>query len=611
MIYKRILCVLLAVVLLFTWPGFVPEAHAVAGIDDATIAVGLLFATWAGVTFASSQGAYMAVSNFLSSSAAGLKAASEVATNYVVDGSLKLVQGVKDAFSSFLSEINSTFITADGSNSGAVSGAVPVGVPLSLVSFDSKNDALSSDSNIVFPGTGFEKNAVTVNTPSGAVKVSLLRNGEIIRSQITMPSGYRTTNFLMAFGGVPTIVSFSFYVVSSRYLYARITTKFNGNISTSDVIAYDANGQGGISSASAVSSDADAISFERSSTIDGTQATNAFASATDLPNTVYGDDRDRSLDIGAVAGVVAGGLAGSTAAPGLSPSDLVGALKEALGGTIVTPIPTTPPTEGTEATEATEPGDVPTIVTPSILEGMFGGLRGWLESILAAILAAIQSIPEKIDAFGESLSTWWTEAIADAKAWIDVKIQSIADWWTLFWADTIAAVKALGLTVSEFFTVTFPAWITDVKAWALALPQTIVDAILAALAAAFVPAAGYWDAKIAACMAAFPLFNSIITTGRGFGDFMSGLGVRPPVIYIDLGNSASWLLGGRTIFLDLTWYSQYKPTVDTVISAFLWLLFAWRYLLRIPGLLRGEGGEIGGIDNASYWNGVEERRKNK
>ena len=254
------------------------------------------------------------------------------------------------------------------------------------------------------------------------------------------------------------------------------------------------------------------------------------------------------------------------------------------------PIPTTPQTDATEATEPSE--TTPTIVTPDILEGMFGGLMDKLGSILAAILAAIQAIPEKIDAFLESMTTWWTNTIADIKAWIDVKIQSIADWWTTFWADTIATVKALGLTITEFFTVTFPAWITDVKAWALALPKTITDAIAAALAAAFVPAAGYWDAKIAACMAAFPLFNSIITTGRSLGGFFSGLGSRPPIIYIDLGNSASWSIGGTQKFLDLTWYAQYKPTVDTILSGFLWLLFAWRFFLRLPGLLRGEGGTI-------------------
>lgn len=575
MICKRILCVLLAVVLLFTWPGFVPEAHAVAGIDDATIAVGLLFATWAGITFASSQGAYTAVSSFLSSSAAGLKACANVVSMYVKDNTLSLVQGVKDAFSSVLPEINASFRTADDSNVGSIAGSLPCGVPLDIPT------GAASTSFRVYAD----------NFPVGAsIPLTLHKSDGSVYDGKFERTEWRWFEFPGMACGLMQGANFQYcdlyisggkVVVNFYFIHNNILRQ----------VSYESKDLDFVSGTSILPADY-AIPFERSSTINGTQATNAFASATDLPDTVYADDRDRSLDIGAVAGVVAGGLAGSAAAPGLSPSDLVGALKEALGGTIVTPIPTTPPTEATDATEATEPGDVPTIVTPSILEGMFGGLRGWLESILAEILAAIQTIPEKIDAFRDSLTTWWTEAIADAKAWIEVKIQSIADWWTLFWADTIAAVKALGLTVSEFFTVTFPAWITDVKAWALALPQTIIDAILAALAAAFVPAAGYWDAKIAACMAAFPLFNSIVSTGRGLGGFFSGLGARPPVIYIDLGNSASWSIGGRQVFLDLTWYAQYKPTVDTILAGFLWGLFLWRLFLRLPGLLRGEGGTI-------------------
>ena len=237
---------------------------------------------------------------------------------------------------------------------------------------------------------------------------------------------------------------------------------------------------------------------------------------------------------------------------------------------------------------------------------MFEGLKGWLQSLLNSILEAIQAIPEKIDSLWESMKAWWIQTIADVKAWIEVKIQSISDWWTTFWAETKALILSISNALTEFFTVTFPAWITDVKEWALALPKTLVDAIVLALTAVFVPAVGYWDAKVAALQAKFPLFNSILTTGKGFSGFFSGLGTRPPIIYIDLGSSVSWAMGGRTIFLDLTWYSQYKPTMDLVIAGFLWLLFAWRFFLRLPGLLRGEVGTIDRLD--SYLS--EKRKKN-
>ena len=277
-----------------------------------------------------------------------------------------------------------------------------------------------------------------------------------------------------------------------------------------------------------------------------------------------------------------------------------------LPGTGVIPTTPQPTTAEPEPTKATPDEDKVIPITPDILSGMFEGLKGWLQSLLNSILEAIQAIPEKIDSLWESMKAWWTQTIADVKAWIEVKIQSISDWWTTFWAETKATIASIAASITEFFTVTFPAWITDVKEWALALPKTLVDAIVLALTAVFVPAVGYWDAKVAALQAKFPLFNSILTTGKGFSGFFSGLGTRPPVIYIDLGSSASWAMGGRTIFLDLTWYSQYKPTMDLVIAGFLWLLFAWRFFLRLPGLLRGEVGTIDRLD--SYLS--EKRKKN-
>ena len=100
-------------------------------------------------------------------------------------------------------------------------------------------------------------------------------------------------------------------------------------------------------------------------------------------------------------------------------------------------------------------------------------------------------------------------------------------------------------------------------------------------------------------MAAFPFFDSIITTGRSLGSFFSGLGSKPPIIYIDLQNSNSFVLGGRQIFMDLSWYSQYKPTVDTILSAFLWLIVLWRLFLALPGILRGAVGLAGNMERVS------------
>lgn len=131
---RRGLCSFLALVTLCMClsPALAQPAEAVAGIDDATLAVGLLFLGWAGVSFATNDAAVTCTTNFLNSSVAGLKAASEVAANYVVDGSLKLVQGVQDAFSSALDDINATFRTPEGTDEGALAGSYPVARPVSL-----------------------------------------------------------------------------------------------------------------------------------------------------------------------------------------------------------------------------------------------------------------------------------------------------------------------------------------------------------------------------------------------------------------------------------------------------------------------------------------------
>lgn len=168
---RRGLSLLLALVTLCMclFPALVQRAEAVVGIDDATIAVGLLFASWAGVTFMTNQGAYSAVSNFLSSSAAGLKSCSDVAANYLVNGSLQLVQGVKDAFTSVLPDLNNTFRAPSSSDTGYLCGALPVNVPLTVPQF---SDSPSSSNLIRYDG---DVSAYSVSAGGHTYSFQLLR----------------------------------------------------------------------------------------------------------------------------------------------------------------------------------------------------------------------------------------------------------------------------------------------------------------------------------------------------------------------------------------------------------------------------------------------------
>lgn len=133
--------------------------------------------------------------------------------------------------------------------------------------------------------------------------------------------------------------------------------------------------------------------------------------------------------------------------------------------------------------------------------------------------------------------------------------------------------------------------LAGILAGVTAIPAELAEAIAAVLSSVFIPTEGYVDAKVDVLTAKFPVVNSIQSTGEDLKDFFVNLGQKPPIIYIDLGAQRGFHnIGGRTAFIDLTWYAEYKPTMDAILSAFLWLWFAWRMFLSAPGILQGASG---------------------
>lgn len=601
--FKRFLCAALAALILFYSPGFAPKAEAVAVVDDAAIiTAGLLMVTLGGITFAQSNYAVSSVQNFLATNAPALNAATKLAACIVSDtGKLLITRDFESAFSDFLPALSEVYLCMNGTNEGSVCGSAPIGVPISTPIYDTK-PSISDVSSPRLPGPKISF-TFDIKDSSGATKqyrldntsrycfwtvTDLSNNREVYEDRIDWYS-------LDVLWAAPYILNNTLHCVAAWHYTSGTDQK---TIYTRDYSLYTFSD---VASADVTYSSADGINFSKSDTIDGSQVQNTLTSA-DLPDSAYGDDRDKYLDIGAVSGVVAGGLAGSVLAPGLDPGSINDDLAHVLGGSISVPTPTTP--DVTEpSVEATTPDDVAVAVTPEFLGGHFDGLKDLLNALLSHWLSFFVTCKTFFDSILDSLPGLFDAVVQR----IDWAIHYLTAWLTDFWAAVVQAVtvsipdflNSIYEALETFFGVTVPAWITDVKAWALSLPRTITDAIAVALAAAFIPAAGYWDAKLAACMAAFPFFDSIITTGRSLGSFFSGLGSKPPIIYIDLQNSNSFVLGGRQIFMDLSWYSQYKPTVDTILSAFLWLIVLWRLFLALPGILRGAVGLAGNMERVS------------
>ena len=134
---------------------------------------------------------------------------------------------------------------------------------------------------------------------------------------------------------------------------------------------------------------------------------------------------------------------------------------------------------------------------------------------------------------------------------------------------------------------------TDSKTFISSLADAIVTPIVNAIRAIFVPSEDYLTSKVEALAARFGFAASVVQTIQALKTGLAGVTTEPPVIYLDLGASrGSYYLGGTVPFLDLRWYSEYKPTVDTIISAFLWICFVWRVFIKLPGIISGMPGDF-------------------
>lgn len=126
------------------------------------------------------------------------------------------------------------------------------------------------------------------------------------------------------------------------------------------------------------------------------------------------------------------------------------------------------------------------------------------------------------------------------------------------------------------------------------IPQAILDGFRQLLSDLFMPSSDFIPNKVEALHQKYPYLDTFQNLGTSLKDYLIGLGVSPPIIYIDLGAARnSYVWGGKQIFIDLTWYAEYKPTMDFIISGFLWLWFAFRLWQSAPGIIQGTSGMWG------------------
>lgn len=125
---KRILSFLLVLVVFCSalLPTMIPPVRAVAVVDDAAIAIGLLFAGFAGITFSRSDYAVQAIQKFMTDCADAATEIVYLAQNCVKDGVLQLVADAKMRYQTIITAMSAFFVSS-ADESGALSGSLSLG----------------------------------------------------------------------------------------------------------------------------------------------------------------------------------------------------------------------------------------------------------------------------------------------------------------------------------------------------------------------------------------------------------------------------------------------------------------------------------------------------
>lgn len=149
--------------------------------------------------------------------------------------------------------------------------------------------------------------------------------------------------------------------------------------------------------------------------------------------------------------------------------------------------------------------------------------------------------------------------------------------------------SAIAEKIGAFFT-TLWGWLQKVLDAIVSIPATVAEKV----GELFKPD----EALVTEITDTFKGKFGFLPTLKQFGDDLFGMTAEtdPPVIWVHLEDAESkygYVYGDKQKMLDLTWYQKYKPTVDGLLSGFLWLGYLWLLFKRAPSILNGmsmEGG---------------------
>lgn len=124
------------------------------------------------------------------------------------------------------------------------------------------------------------------------------------------------------------------------------------------------------------------------------------------------------------------------------------------------------------------------------------------------------------------------------------------------------------------------------------LLESILSGIKKLFVSLFVPSDGFFSARVNEITSNFGFWTSVRDTTAVFIDFLKETDFsEPPKVQIDLASVKSKVsYGGKVYILDFSFYEPYKESVDVILSAIMWLVFAWNTYKNLPNIIGGIGG---------------------
>lgn len=122
----------------------------------------------------------------------------------------------------------------------------------------------------------------------------------------------------------------------------------------------------------------------------------------------------------------------------------------------------------------------------------------------------------------------------------------------------------------------------------LGLPEAIFDLFKDFLNFLFVPSDGFFREQFTQISDKFGFYDGFFDCFEKFNEKVKNFDSTAPSVKIDLSAANSiydW--GTSSITIDLSWFSPYRQTVQTVISVIIWTFFIWRSFMHLSNTISG------------------------